>query len=77
MSWWRNIELSQEQLNKIEDVYLEVLDAEDPYGVAGGAHYLLLHTLNRCGIRTNSTAEAKKIAYDLLYGGDEDYGDTE
>ncbi len=77
MTWWRKIKLTPEQLDEIEETYLEVLDAENPYGVAGGAHYLLLHVLNRCGIQANSTIEAKRIAYDLLYGSDEDYEDVE
>ncbi len=66
MSWWHSIELTKEQLEGIETTYFSVIDREDEYGVAGGAHWELLMVLDQCGIHTNSTAEAKRIALDLF-----------
>jgi hypothetical protein len=49
-------------------MYEYVLSREDAYGVAGGAHWELLACLDQCGIRCNSTDEAKRIASEVYNG---------
>lgn len=62
------MKLTQDQRAEIIAMYEYVLSRENERQVAGGAHWELLACLDRCGIRCNSTDEAKRIASEVYNG---------
>ena len=61
--------LNQDQYWELDTAMNEVIENSDDYGVANGAHYLLIATLNNIGYKNVGRQEAMELAGELLSEG--------